>query len=151
MKIQLEECKPDCDEFIEHLGLRLGEETRKERIMHILSSVLHILRQKLTTEESNHLIAQLPLALKELYCTGLESNQEKHHPKTIGQFAAELVEFEREAINGVFFGREEVFIAIRAFIQTLTDYKASEEVEEMVRRMPADFKQVMEPWMLRYH
>jgi uncharacterized protein (DUF2267 family) len=138
------------DEFLNRLALRLGDENNKDRAMRILRSVFHVLRQRLTPEESMQMIAQLPMALKGLYVDGWKLHHRKSKMKTIEQFACEVVLADREAALGDFYGEEEVFVAIRAVMETLADYVSPGEIEDMISVMPADLKQVMETWTVRF-
>jgi uncharacterized protein (DUF2267 family) len=137
-------------EFLNKLALRLGDESNKDKAMRILRRVFHILRQRLTPEESMQMIAQLPMALKGLYVDGWKLHHRKSKMKTIEQFAMEVVIADREAAWGDFYGEEEVFVAIRAVLETLADYVSPGEIEDMISVMPADLKQVMEAWTMRY-
>jgi uncharacterized protein (DUF2267 family) len=136
--------------FLKNLATRLGNENNEDKAMRVLRSVFHVLRLRLTPEESMQMIAQLPMALKGLYVDGWKLHHKKSRMKTIEQFAVEVVIADREAALGDFYGEQEVFAAIRAVLETLADYVSPGEIEDMIKVMPADLKQVMEAWTTRY-
>jgi uncharacterized protein (DUF2267 family) len=150
MHTHFEQYAQKGNEFLNRLAFRLGDENNKDRALRILRSVFHVLRQRLTPEESMQMIAQLPMALKGLYVDGWKLHQKKSHTKTIEQFAVEVVLADRQAAWGDFYGEEEVYVAIRAVLETLADYVSSDEIEDMISVMPVDLKQVMEVWTMRY-
>jgi uncharacterized protein (DUF2267 family) len=150
MHTHFEQLAQKGDEFLNRLAFRLGDEHNKDRAMRILRSVFHVLRQRLTPEESMQMIAQLPMALKGFYVDGWKLHHKKARMKTVEQFAVEVVLADRQAAWGDFYGEEEVLVAIRAVLETLADYVSPGEIEDMISVMPADLKQVMEVWTVRY-
>ena len=150
MTIELEKDIATGPDFVHKLSTRLGMEGNRGRTERIIRKVLHILRERLTIEESMQVIAQLPIVLKGWYVHGWSPDHKKSRSKTIGDLAREIALEDRAARCGDFYGQGEVILAIRAFMETLADGGFPGEIEEMIDVMPPDLKHLMASWLLRY-
>lgn len=56
--------------FLKELAQELGNPDDKEKAGRVLRTVLHVLRRRLTLEESFDLISQLPMCIKAVYIDG---------------------------------------------------------------------------------
>src|SRR5689334_6902602 len=75
------------NEFIHRLAIRLGDGADRDRATRVLRCVLHVLRNRLSVEESFQLIAQLPMAIKAIYVDGWAPSHGHPKIKTIDEFA----------------------------------------------------------------
>jgi uncharacterized protein (DUF2267 family) len=66
------------NEFLKELGQNLNHPNDLNQVERVLRSVLHILRERLTMQQSLHLLSQLPVFLKLLFIEGW-----KYHEKPI--------------------------------------------------------------------
>jgi uncharacterized protein (DUF2267 family) len=94
--------------IINDLSNRLGIED-KSSVYRILKSVLHTIRECITTEESLTLMTKLPLFAKLVYAEDwkLRKMKDLPKPKTIQEFVAELKENHDRAFLGYDFANNE--------------------------------------------
>ena len=62
-----------AEAFLKDLADRLGTPDDRDRAARIFRNVIHLLRDQITTQESVHLIAQLPHVFQSGVCRWLES------------------------------------------------------------------------------
>ena len=77
-KIHFDKFISEHNEFISSLSHELNNHDNEKKVIHVLKAVLHTLRDRLTMQQSFHVLAQLPAILKLYYIEGW-----KYHEKPI--------------------------------------------------------------------
>src|SRR5688572_30710549 len=119
------------NEFLHRLSARLSFRSDDHRTMRILRSVLHVLRQRLTLEESMQMISQFPVAVKGVYVDGWKIHHPKLKIRTMREFAAKVASTDI-ASSKDFYDETQLIESIRAVFQTLREYVSPGELSDVV-------------------
>jgi uncharacterized protein (DUF2267 family) len=137
---------PKGNEFLHHLATRLGNEENRERAGRILRCVLHVLRDRLSVEESLQLIAQLPLVIKGFYVEGWSPARKHARIKTIQEFAEEVMRADGTSTWRDFSGVSDATEGIEAVIKTIADYVSAGELHHVIAILPEAMKSHFYEW-----
>lgn len=135
------------NEFVHRLAVRLGDEENLERASRILRSVLRVLRNHLTFDESLHLMAQLPMILKGLYVDGWLITEHNRIIYTIDDFVSEVISEEGSYSSRDFTTRGEAIHAIRIVWETLADYVSEGELDRILAVLPPAVRKELKAWL----
>ena len=132
----------EANAFIKKYAKELNLETDTDKAGRILSSILHGLREIISTEESLQLLAQLPMFLKAVYVNGWSS-----HKKTKVKNKTQFIDLIRE-FNGVtawhdFETDKEAENYINKTFLLLRDYVSLGELEDIRTELPKDLKSMI--------
>ena len=128
--------------FLDELALELGDSGNRERAGRLLRSVFRLLRNYLSVEDSFHIIAQMPMALKALYVDEWIPGNQIPANYTMNYFV-DAIEADEHFSWGNFSSNNEALIAIQAVLKTLRKHVPEEEFENMSALFPADIKSIM--------
>jgi len=121
-------------------GLSLDGDT--EKAGRILSSVLHALREVISTEESLQLIAQFPMFLKAVYVNGW-SSRKKMKVKSMTDFIDLVRAFDGNTSIHDFKSDEVAENYINATFILLRKYISLGELEDIRTTLPKDLKSML--------
>ena len=72
--------------FLNQVARELGTPNDLDHAGRLIVAVLHTLRDRITIDESMHLISQLPMILKGVYVDGWDISREINRTKTLDEF-----------------------------------------------------------------
>jgi uncharacterized protein (DUF2267 family) len=121
-------------------GLSLGDD--REKAGRILSSILHGLREVISTEESLQLIAQFPMFLKAVYVNGWTSHK-KQKVKSMTDFIDLVREFDGVTSINDFRSDEVAENYINTTFILLRKYISLGELEDIRTELPKDLKSMV--------
>jgi len=121
--------------------LSLGGDTDKAG--RILSSILHGLREIISTEESLQLMAQFPMFLKALYVNGWSSRKKKMRVKNMTEFIDLIREFDGNTSIYDFESDEVAESYIISTFIALRRYVSLGELEDIRTELPKDLKSMV--------
>lgn len=147
MALDFEKYAMKGNEFLNSLAKRLGNEDDRDRAARILRSVFHVLRNHLTVEESMHLIAQLPMALKGVYVEGWNIHKTGEKVKTLEELANEVIREEGNVAWRDFSNLDEVIAAVKAVAETMTEYVSGGQLQDMTGTLPKGLRRVFSEWI----
>ena len=141
MAINFNQFAIEANSFLLEYAKKLKIEDR-DKAARVLSSILHGLREIISTEESLQLIAQLPMFLKAVYVNGWSSRKKKKIKKTI-----EFIDLVNR-LNGVTsindFESDEVTLKyIHTTFLVLRKYISFGELEDIRTELPRDLKSMI--------
>jgi len=131
------------NEFIKELAKELGYPEDKSRAGRVLKSVLHALRNQLTTEESVQLIAQLPMFLKAVYVENWTLHKSKNKPKHFKDFFNEIRKFDTPVAQHDFQTDDDIDNAIAVIFMALRNYVSLGEMEDIKAVLPKELKSIV--------
>jgi uncharacterized protein (DUF2267 family) len=134
-------------EFVHRLAVRLGDEENTARASRILRSVLRVLRNHLTFDESLHLMAQLPMILKGLYVDGWLITEHNRLIRTIDDLVSEVISEEGSYSSRDFSTREEAVDAVKIVWETLADYVSDKELDHILAVLPPAVRKELKGWL----
>src|ERR1035437_7800960 len=123
------------NEWLDRLSRELGTEDR-QRAYGLLRAVLHALRDRIGTEVSVHLGAQLPLLIRGIFYEGWDPGSTPQK-LTLDEF---VVRVEREANLK---SSAEAATATRAVMQCLWEELAPGTTDHVIAVLPAEFAVVL--------
>ncbi len=121
-------------------GLSLGDD--REKAGRILSSILHGLREVISTEESLQLMAQFPMFLKAVYVNGWSSHKKKK-VKSMTDFIDTIREFDGVTSINDFRSDEVAENYINTTFILLRKYISLGELEDIRTELPKDLKSMV--------
>lgn len=113
-----------------------------EKAGRILSSILHGLREVISTEESLQLIAQFPMFLKAVYVNGWSSHK-KEKVKNMTEFIDLIREFDGATSVHDFKSNEVAESYIHSTFIMLRRYISLGELEDIRTELPKDLKHMV--------
>jgi len=116
--------------------------TDKDKAGRILSSVLHGLREVISTEESLQLIAQLPMFLKAVYVNGW-SGHKKQKIKTLIEFIDLINRYDGITAVHDFESDEITTKYIKITFLTLRKYVSFGELNDIRTELPKELKSLI--------
>lgn len=149
MSLDFEKYAQKGNEFLNYLMRELRTEDR-DKASRILRAVLRALRNRLTTEESMQLIAQLPMALKATYVDGWKLTRAFERIKHLDELVYEVLLEDRNTASFDFQNEEGVKYAIGAVFRTLVRYISEGELEDILALMPREIKEFLKNSMATF-
>lgn len=128
--------------FIKEYTRELNLDGDTEKAGRILSSILHGLREVISTEESLQLIAQFPMFLKAVYVNGW-SSRKKAKVKNMVDFIDLIREFDGVTSIHDFKSNEVAESYIIATFILLRKYISLGELEDIRTELPKDLKSMV--------
>jgi uncharacterized protein (DUF2267 family) len=130
-------------EFIEEVALELktGDSDKASRMTR---SVLRAIRHRLTIEESFHLLAQLPMALKGIYVDGWKVSLNFCQLDHVSDFISEVIKEDAHAAGRDFSSKSDVKDAIVAVFKVLSRHLSDDEMKELLEVLPQDLQLLLQ-------
>lgn len=127
------------NKVLNELAIGLGDEYNIARAARILRCTLHTLRRCLSTEESLHLISQLPLMIKGVYVDGWKVSH-RERIRSWDEFLLEMLEAGGATAADDFENRQTAALAVAAVLGVLLKYISEGEMADILAQLPAQLK-----------
>ena len=122
--------------FFKEVARELGNPDDVSAAGRITAAVLHTLRERLSVEESMHLISNLPMILKGIYVDGWKITKHAYHADTMDEFLNEVREHSR-VDPGRDFGPDEIAQEkVKAVTRVLRKYIDEGEIRHIRQQLP---------------
>lgn len=118
-------------------------QTSRDKAGRILTAVLHVLRQRLTIEESFQLMAQLPMVLKAVYVDGWNYNKPFQRIHRVDEFLDEIRKEDGKNAGYDFGNNEEAKKVVIAVFRVLFLFVSEGEINDMVAVLPSALKELV--------
>lgn len=141
MSLNFNQFAVDANIFMKMYAEKLDIED-KNKAGRILSSILHGLREVISTEESLQLIAQLPMFLKAVYVNGW-SGHKKQRIKTMIEFVDLVNRFDGATSSYDFESDEQTVTYIKTTFLVLRKYVSFGELNDIRTELPKDLKSLI--------
>lgn len=135
-------------EIVHYLDRELGGQG-PEHAGRVLRAVLHALRNRLTTAESIHLVAQLPMALKGIYVDGWKLGNPDHRIRTADDLAQEVIREGGRTAWRDFSDTDDAYRAMVVVIKMLSGYVSAGEWADIEANLPEDLRSSLHSWLAR--
>lgn len=140
MALRVEEYVLKGNEFVRRVAQQLPNPEDTEQAGRVIISVLHTLRDVLTPDESLHLIARLPLYIKAMYIDGWDIEKDREKIGSMQHFLDCLRSQNGCAAQSDFATDEAGRTYVRAVFNVLRKYINEGEMQQVINRLPPDFK-----------
>jgi len=144
MILNFEKYVEDGNRFLKQLAKGLDTPNDKDHAARVCVAVLHAIRDRITPEESVHLIAQLPMMLKAVYVDGWDMSRERADAKTLAAFLEEVREHAPRTAARDFGDDEQAGENVRAFFSVLKQYVNQGEIEDLCAQLPQGVRELVE-------
>ncbi len=130
--------------FVKELAQELGCPDNKKKAGRILKAVLKALRNRLSHEESMHLLAQLPMCIKAIYVDGWKLSETPEKIKNVSEFVEEVMKYDRPRAQQDFADKEEAIKAIKAVFRVIKRHISDGEAQDVEAELPKQLKELWE-------
>lgn len=144
MTLNFEKYVEDGNRFLKQLAKALETPNDRDHAARICVAVLHAIRDRVTPEESSHLIAQLPMMLKAVYVDGWDMSRERADAKTLEEFLEEIREHAPLTAARDFGNDQQARDNVKAFFGVLKQYVDQGEMRDLCAQLPQGVKELME-------
>lgn len=135
-----EEYENDAQLFVKEVANELNIRDDHRRVIRMMNSVLHTIRDMLTPEESLHFISQLPMLMKGMYVHGWHLG-EKPRVRDRREFVERLFSQNTPNVSARDFGDDESAIdSTRAVVRVLCRHISQGEIDDIRSQFPAELK-----------
>lgn len=141
MALNFNQYAAEANTFMTLYAERLNIED-KNKAGRILSSILHGLREVISTEESLQFIAQLPMFLKAVYVNGW-SGHKKKRVKSMIEFIDLINRFDGVTSVNDFGSDEQTIKYIKTTFLVLRKYVSRGELEDIRTELPKELKAII--------
>ena len=122
--------------FLNNLAASLGNPDDTAHASRVMQAIFGAIRDRITPEQSMHLISQLPMALKAVYVDGWKMTKERSSVKTETEFFDEVRANSRRAAARDFGNDQQIREIIRMFFSVLRNYVDEGELRHISQQLP---------------
>lgn len=145
MALNFDKFAQEGNAFINELAEKLNQTENKGQVSILLRAVLHVLRERITIQQSLNLMAQLPMFLKGIYVEQWKYREQPMKMDTMQEFC-EAVEQEQAHLGEREFSWE---MSTDEIVKTVLEaigrrYVSAGEIADIVDELPAALKQIFE-------
>ncbi|MCX2743816.1 DUF2267 domain-containing protein [Mangrovivirga sp. M17] len=126
------------NQILHEIARELGLPENTDLSNRMLRSTLHALRDRLTVEESFHLIAQLPFVLKAMYVDGWKYSSKPQRIKTVKEFVKKVIYEDYPAGHHDIQTAKDGENAVKAVLKVLRNHISPGEFKDILLTMPED-------------
>jgi uncharacterized protein (DUF2267 family) len=137
MAININKYADDAQVFLRQVAQELGNRDDIDHAARVTVAVLHTLREKISVEESIHLISQLPLILKGVYVDGWDIAHEfVSESNTLEAFYDEIREHALRTAERDFGNNQQTKKNVTAVLKVMRNYVSEGEMNHIKQQMP---------------
>lgn len=133
----------EANKFIKSLAISLGDADNPDLAVRVTKAIFKALRQRITPEQSLHIVSQLPLILKGLYVDGWELSQRTDNTKTWEQFLEDLRNTAWPSSSRDFADDDHAREIVSKFFGVLTSYVSEGELADLKSQLPPVIAEVI--------
>ncbi|MCX7760549.1 MAG: DUF2267 domain-containing protein [Hydrogenothermaceae bacterium] len=131
--------------FLKELAQEIGVPDDRDRAGRILRTVLHVLRDRLTLEESFDLISQLPMCIKAIYVDGWKPKPVPDKSiKSVEDFVQAVLEHDARAAGKDFGNEEHALQMIKAVFRVIKRHVSDGEFQDIKGDLPKHLKPLLD-------
>jgi uncharacterized protein (DUF2267 family) len=141
MSKKFERYTDEANKFVRQTALLLGIPEDMDHAERVSTAVLHIIRERISPEESMHLVSQLPMWLKAIYVDGWDMRGGTNNYERLEGFL-DNVKQQVPLAAAKDFDDEHTERNVRAVIGALKMYIAEDELNHVRSQFPPDIAAV---------
>lgn len=130
--------------FIKKVAQELGDPDDREHAFRVTQSVFYVLRDRITIEESMHLISQLPMAIKALYVNNWKISKDRRKDDTSEEFYNAIREQSRRLAARDFGNDSQTRHAVHAVFSVIKQYAGEGEIKDIQSQLPQPLAELWE-------
>lgn len=125
----------EANSFFTKVARECGNPQDTSHAFRVTRAVLHTLRDRISIEESMHIISNLPMILKGMYVDGWNINQ-KNRIDTLDQFLDQVREHSPGDPGRDFGGKQTARNTVKAVLHVLRKYIDEGEIRHIKQQLP---------------
>lgn len=122
--------------FFKEVAQELGTPEDIAHASRVTTAVLHTLRERITVEESMHLVSNLPMILKGIYVDGWKITKDAFHADTLDEFLEEVRQHSRVYPGRDFGDNQMTREIVQAVTRVLRKYVDEGEMRHIRQQLP---------------
>lgn len=122
--------------FLKQVAEELGNPGDIDHAGRVTIAVLHTLRERITVEESLHLISQLPMILKGVYVDGWEISRDLNGSDTLDEFLDNIREHSPATAARDFGNNQQAREQVMAVLRVMSKYVSIGEMQHIRQQLP---------------
>ncbi len=126
----------EANRFYKEVAQELGNPQDINHASRVTTAVLHTLRERITIEESMHVVANLPMILKGIYVDGWKISKDAYHADTLDEFLNEVREHSLREPGRDFGGHQMARDTVKAVLHVLRKYIDEGEIRHIKAQLP---------------
>jgi uncharacterized protein (DUF2267 family) len=126
----------EANKFVKEVAHELRTPKDIDHASRVTTAVLHTLRERITTEESMHVISNLPVILKGIYVDGWKITKEISRADTLDEFLDEVREHAPGSAGRDFGDNQMARDNVQAVIRVLRKYIDEGEMRHIRQQLP---------------
>jgi uncharacterized protein (DUF2267 family) len=142
MSLDFEKYAAKGNQFVNLLSEDI--EIPREKAGRIIRAVFHALRNRISHEESFHLLSQLPMALKGVYVDGWKFNKPYNRISHINDFFDEIRQEDKELAALDFGNNERASKTVSSVFKTLKYFVSEGEMNNISAMLPKQLREFIE-------
>lgn len=145
MAININKYGEEAQLFLRQVAEELGNREDIDHAGRVTIAVVHTLREKISVEESIHLISQLPLILKGVYVDGWDITREfMSESNTLEEFLDEIREHAPRTAGRDFGDNQQTRENVMAVLRVMRNYVSEGEMNHIKQQMPKSIAELFE-------
>jgi uncharacterized protein (DUF2267 family) len=136
MAINIGKYVEEVNLFLKQVAQELGNPSDIDHAGRVTTSVLHTLRERISVEESIHLISQLPMILKGIYVDGWDISREMRQSDTLDEFLDEIREHNLRSAGRDFGNDQQAREHVKAVLRVMRNYVSEGELNHIKDQLP---------------
>jgi uncharacterized protein (DUF2267 family) len=130
--------------FLKQVAQELGNPGDIDHAGRVTTSVLHTLRERISVEESIHLISQLPMILKGIYVDGWDISRELSQSDTLDEFLDDIREHNMRTAGRDFGNDQQTRDNVRAVLRVMKNYVSEGELNHIKEQLPKSIAELFD-------
>ena len=127
--------------FLKQVAIELGTPEDTDHAYRVMTSVFHTIRETLSTEESLHLISQLPMILKAVYVNGWHLKP-KNKIRSLPAFFDCLRKVNPRTAAEDFGGDMKTKLKTQAVLRVVKNHVAPGEIQDIIDQLPFELAEL---------
>jgi uncharacterized protein (DUF2267 family) len=133
---KIEKFAEEAHRFYNKVAKECGTPQDVKHASRVTRAVLHTLRDRISIEESMHVIANLPMILKGVYVDGWKINRKNNRIETLDQFLDQVREHTSGDPGRDFGGQQKARNTVKAVLHVLRKYIDDGELRHIQQQLP---------------
>jgi uncharacterized protein (DUF2267 family) len=126
------------NEFLKELSENLNHPENPDQVERVLRAVLHILRERLSIQQSFHLLSQLPVFLKLLYIEGWKYHEKPVRIRSLEKFKEAVKDEQFKLGERDFDWTASTEKIMNTILTSLRKYLSHGEILDVLATLPAE-------------
>jgi uncharacterized protein (DUF2267 family) len=134
----------ETNQFLRQLATELGDPSDIDHAGRVVIAVFHTLRERISVEESMHLVSQLPMILKGVYVHGWDLSRRMIQADTLDEFLNEIRDHANRTQERDFGEREQTRDNVKAVLRVIQNYVSEGEISHIKAQLPREIAALFE-------